>query len=386
MILNIPEEYRDKLELIEPTDSPGDEQILASLSEYKPVTSEKNVWAYWDSGLSNMPKWNQRNVIDWVRILGPEWTVRVLDSVAGSVNHVLRFAPESLMPRAFVDRTMDGPFVGQHGADLTRTACLYEHGGVWMDVGSFLVRHLDRVCWNELEDPNSPYKVAMFMLWGLAPGNFFVAARKNDPLIYQCIDEILSHPLIAPILPQTFENMTESFDYDWIDFNVALNYAAQIICITRLFCLEDTGEGFSGVDYWRNNVLALDGGEETARVEWHGTFVGFGQRALDTLTLPYSGPDADPTSDKYKEAEKMIWDMLANSTIWKVTHAKGLTHTPQLGMLLDMPENEGKDAAPNTFGELLRYGTRHLRQKREHVARAPKPEPSATLKKGVLEP
>lgn len=185
MILNIPEEYRDKLEVIEPTDCRTDEQIFASLSEYKPITSEKNVWAYWHSGLSNMPKWNQRNVIDWVRILGPEWTVRVLDSVAGSVNHVLQFAPESLMPSAFVDRTMDGPFVGQHGADLTRTACLYEHGGVWMDVGSILVRHLDRVCWNELEDANSPYKVAMFMLWGLAPGNFFVAARKNDPLIYQ---------------------------------------------------------------------------------------------------------------------------------------------------------------------------------------------------------
>jgi hypothetical protein len=72
MILNIPEKYRDKLEVIEPTDSRSDEQVLASLSEYKAVTSEKNVWAYWHSGLNNMPKWNQRNVIDWVRILGPK--------------------------------------------------------------------------------------------------------------------------------------------------------------------------------------------------------------------------------------------------------------------------------------------------------------------------
>jgi hypothetical protein len=184
MILNIPQEYRDKLEIIEPTDLRSDEEILSSISEYKAVTSEKNVWAYWHSGLSNMPKWNQRNVIDWVRILGPEWTVRVVDNVPGSVNHVLRFVPESIMPPAFVDRTMDGPFVGQHGADLTRTACLYEHGGVWMDVGSFLVRHVDRVCWNELEDPSSPYKVAMFILWGIVPGNFFLAARKKDPLIY----------------------------------------------------------------------------------------------------------------------------------------------------------------------------------------------------------
>lgn len=186
----------------------------------------------------------------------------------------------------------------------------------------------------------------------------------------------MEHPLIALIVPQTFANMTDRFDYDWIDFSVAANYAAQIICLTRLFCLEEIGEGFSEVDYWRNNFLALDAGEKTARAEWQRSFVGFGQRALDSLTLPYSGPDADPTSEEYNEAEKMIWDTLANSTIWKITHAQGLTHTPQLGILLDKPENEGKDAAPNKFGELLRYGTRFLRQKREHVVKAPRPERS----------
>jgi hypothetical protein len=197
---------------------------------------------------------------------------------------------------------------------------------------------------------------------------------------------VLAHPLIAPIAPQTFEGTSKSFDYDWIDFNVAVNYAAQIICLTRIFCLEENDEGFSGVDYWRNNVLAFDAGEETARVEWHSTFVGFGQRALDILSLPCSGPDADPISEKYKDAESVVWDILANSTIWKVTHAQGLTHTPQLGILLDMPENEDKDAGPNTFGELFRYGTRTLRQKRGHVPRMAKREPTVTWKKGVLEP
>jgi hypothetical protein len=196
----------------------------------------------------------------------------------------------------------------------------------------------------------------------------------------------MSHPLIAPIAPLTFENMDEKFDLDWIDYDVALDYGVQITCLTRIFCLEENEEGFSGLDYWRNNVLALSAGEEIARAEWQRSFVGFGQLALDILTLPCSGPDADPTSQKYKDAEKMIWDLLANSTIWKVSHAKGMTHTPQLGVLLDMPENEGKDAAPNTFGELFRYGTRHLRQKREHVAKCPKREPSKTWKKGVLEP
>lgn len=180
----IPEAYRDKLEPVQMTDTRTDEEILASVAEYKPVQSEKNVWAYWHSGLENMPMWNKKNVVNWVRILGPEWTVRVLDNVSGSVNHALRFVPESSMPPAFINQTMDGPHAGQHGADLVRTSSLYEHGGVWIDVGIYLTRHVDRICWSEMEDPNSPHNVAFPMLWGTCPGNYFVAARKNDPLIY----------------------------------------------------------------------------------------------------------------------------------------------------------------------------------------------------------
>lgn len=36
---------------------------------------------------------------------------------------------------------MDGPYIGQHGADPTRTAGLHEHGRAWMDVGDILIRH-----------------------------------------------------------------------------------------------------------------------------------------------------------------------------------------------------------------------------------------------------
>jgi mannosyltransferase OCH1-like enzyme len=80
---------------------------------------------------------------------------------------------------------MDGPYIGQHGADLTRTACLYEHGGVWMDVGSILIRHLDRVCWDELEDEGTPFRNAIPVIYGVIVANHFVAARRRDPFIYQ---------------------------------------------------------------------------------------------------------------------------------------------------------------------------------------------------------
>jgi hypothetical protein len=43
------------------------------------------------------------------------------------------------------------------------------------------------------------------------------------------------------------------------------------------------------------------------------------------------------------------------------------------------------DAMPGTLGELLRYGTVYLRQRREGIERMVTPRLSRTWKKGVLE-
>lgn len=115
------------------------------------------------------------------------------------------------------------------------------------------------------------------------------------------------------------------------------------------------------------------------------SFVGFGECAFEALTLPYHGPDAEARSEKYQMAEFLIWEMLANASVWKVPHATGLTHSVQLGTLLDLPENEGMDALPGSFGELFRWGTVNLRQTREGIEMMPTPRPSRTWKKGVLE-
>lgn len=80
---------------------------------------------------------------------------------------------------------MDGPSLGQHGADLTRSASLYQHGGAWIDVGNILIQHLDHICWDKLEKPDSPYRVAIPVTDGLVGGNNFIAARKHGSFIYQ---------------------------------------------------------------------------------------------------------------------------------------------------------------------------------------------------------
>ena len=181
--LEIPPEFQDQLTFRKNEDERTDTEILQSLSTYRPVTSEKNVWAFWHSGAASMPAWQQRNVIDWIRLLGPSWTVRVLDNVPGSPSNALQFLPEKSLPETFVRGTMDGTHRGQYAADMLRGACLYYYGGVFMDVGAILIRHLDRVCWDQLEDPNSPFEVAVPWMYGITVVNHFVASRKGNPFI-----------------------------------------------------------------------------------------------------------------------------------------------------------------------------------------------------------
>ena len=106
----------------EKLDRRTDEEIAAWLQERHEVVSEKNVWAFWNSGFKTMPAWSQRNVINWVRRLGPDWTVHVLDTVPDSETNVRHFLDdkETVLPKAFNEGTKDGPTVGQLQADQVR--------------------------------------------------------------------------------------------------------------------------------------------------------------------------------------------------------------------------------------------------------------------------
>ena len=179
----IPEEFRDQLEYADSKDTRSDEEILKSISQFQPVTSEKNVWAYWHAGLYAMPAWCQRNIVNWARINGLSWTIRVLDTVPGSPNHILRYIPEDQLPKALVEGTMDGPYKGAHTSDMVSGACLYLHGGVTMDVGIMLTRELDRMGWEQLEDPNNPKTICVPWYYQTVMGNHWTAARKGDPFI-----------------------------------------------------------------------------------------------------------------------------------------------------------------------------------------------------------
>ena len=181
--LSIPEEFRSDLHYVEALDTRTDEEILDALSKHTPVTSEKNVWTYWHSGVRSIPGWCQRNIINWVRLCGPSWSVRVLDNVPGSPNNALKWVAADTLPETFVKGTMDGPYTGPHSADFLRGACLVQYGGVWMDVGIILIRRLEDICWKQLQDPGSPFEVSVPWMYGTIMANHFVASRKGNPFV-----------------------------------------------------------------------------------------------------------------------------------------------------------------------------------------------------------
>ena len=103
---------------IENSNSPSpalmsDAEIIAQLLELQPaIGSERNVWAFWDRGLSNCPAWCQRNAVGWVRRLAPSWTVCVLDCVEGSPLHISKYVDDSFFPEVLNQQKLAGPHVG----------------------------------------------------------------------------------------------------------------------------------------------------------------------------------------------------------------------------------------------------------------------------------
>lgn len=196
---------------------------------------------------------------------------------------------------------------------------------------------------------------------------------------------LMDNPLVAFGLQYRFAD-SEAAKLDW-DFKIpvktAVEYVTQVVAWSRLCMLEDAGDGFSGTEYWQNHVLVFDSRKEDWPAETVLGHAGAGQQLFDILSLPL---DSDKDTELYQLAEQVVWNILTKGSVQKVSHGKGLTHSKQLGTLWDEAANEGKDCAPGTFAELLRYGSLHFRQKRAGVEALQVEKPMMTFKKGVLEP
>ncbi|KAJ5424804.1 capsule polysaccharide biosynthesis protein [Penicillium cf. griseofulvum] len=375
-----------------------DANILSDLQTYKPVTDSdtRNVWAFWDKGLSNSPAWNQRNVISWVRRLSPKWTVRVLDLVEGSPNHVSQYIPREMLPDVFWNRTMTGPHVGQHSSDLIRLLLLYLYGGVWLDVGMLLFQSLDTLCWNALEDPETPYEAAAFKV-SMGPElsflfNGFIAARRGSVCIkywheifrtlwdsaMSCVG-MHSHPLLAhlPVYePPLLNGKRPPFMYAQFS-----DYLAQVFCLERLRHLVDSRTGWDGPKFFEEKVLLFDCVTEAywaqRLTDWNG------RKQYELLDLQRGEDGLD--NARVKEAEALVQGVLSMSSTMKLSHGLVTAGREYLADIWDNPENHDADIRPGTFAAYLREASETFEQTKELVPfRMPVIE-KALLRAGITE-
>ncbi|KAI1445329.1 hypothetical protein F5Y02DRAFT_130000 [Annulohypoxylon stygium] len=355
--------------------------ILSELRTFRPVTSEKNVWAFWDKGLDAMYPSYQHTVVNWVRKLGPTWTVRIVDLVDGSPNNIYAYVSSSWFPSCFINRTMDGRHAAQHAADLVRLPLLYEYGGVWMDVGNMLHTHLDLLFWNHLSAPESPYEMAVWVItgqirkqWG-SFGNYMLASRRHCAFIlhwhngYKALwtnrtnaDGFHSVPLMQDI--GLAEGMADWHFADKV--RVMSDYVAHMLIGDRTRNLLDVETGWNGREFYERKVFHVEGIYNgilgAIRTEYDG------RRQVELFTTRLDEPDLV----KRKEAEDFVVEVLEKSHMYKVYHnsAGGL---PALGDLVKKEEFKDADHRPGTFGELYRYGTVHWEPTREVERMLPEP-------------
>ncbi|MCJ1358953.1 MAG: hypothetical protein MMC33_008953 [Icmadophila ericetorum] len=349
----------------------SDVDILAQLQEYRPVTSERNVWAFWDKGLANSPAWNQRNVIGWVRRLGSSWTVRVVDHVTGSPTNVSNYVESSFFPQAFNDKTMTGPHVGPHAGDLVRLPLLYLHGGVWLDIGFLLFRSLEHICWNLLEDPSTSFEMGGFRaLVNEKMGLFFngfIAARKGNLCIkywhetylhiWQGITDTIGvhDDLFFQHLP-TYQPASDApLNFDYPKF---VDYIVHIFCLERIRHLKDPVLNWDGPEYFASNVYLLNVANEVYMAQeltrWDG------RKQYDLLSISRDGPH----DERWQEAEAFVRGTLTNSSAMKLSHGIALPSGQEfLATIWD--NHPDADIARGTFAEYLRWASENYVDKRE---------------------
>lgn len=354
----------------------SDDEILAELMRFKPVdpANEKNIWAFWDKGLSKCPPWCQRNVISWVRRHGQEWTVRVVDMAEGSGNHFSKYVEpsERFFPAAFLGGTLTGP-VAQVCSDLLRLPLLWLHGGVWLDIGFTLFRGLDSLCWDTLESNGNSVEMAGFKISMMQDAsmmlNSFIAARKGCVTIKHWYETYLevwkgaqstkgmtTHPLLRHLPrydPPSLDGKKPPFEY-----NQFSDYLAQVLCLERVRHLKDPSLKWDGPEFFANQVLLFDCGPE---VFWCDYLAGWDGRKQYNLLIREK--DGAPHDEGYKESEAYVDAILATSSTMKVSHAVTTPGRECLADIWDKPETHDADSLPGTFASYLRWANVHYQAK-----------------------
>ncbi|KAK7935829.1 hypothetical protein PG985_001324 [Apiospora marii] len=359
-----------------------DAQVDHDLLHPRPVSDEKNVWLFWDTGFAQMHGYAQRNVRTWHRRFSRQgWVVRVLDRVPGSplnVENFLDVADPTVFPRAFRDGTLAGAYGAQHTSDLVRWPLLLRHGGVYVDVGLMPIGDLDRLWSETVGDPASPLEVLTFAMDGRHLTNYFLASGRDNALFLRChrlllelwaadggkttTDGMRDSPLLRDI-PQLrtttgFEEGGRTYSPAEVSDMLA-DYIIQGQAALLVMGLVDDEDGWDGPRYVREHVWASEYMESSQLVNqltaWNGA------KAFELMSLPVPR-EGEAESPEQQQAREIVEGCLQRSFAFKLAHGIIIRVLgPTLGSL--WRANEGSDDVPGTYAHWLRYGMLHWRQK-----------------------
>ncbi|RMZ79569.1 hypothetical protein DV737_g3391, partial [Chaetothyriales sp. CBS 132003] len=326
------------------TDSRTDEEIVHAILNPPPVTTEEIVWAFWDKGYDAMAPWQNRNVLGWARILGPSWSVRVLDLIRGSPANIFNFLD---------------------GADLPKH----------LNKGPKTGRYAGVICWAALKSPKSKFQVAVASgdptLKSGTAENFFIAGRKGNGFIKRWMMILL-------------ETWTGRINNKGVHAHPLFHHLVRDGNITHVFkgATGDKLDYFqaylAGPSYCKNRVLLIDYKEfATGAMLTNDS----GPKQMQLFNTRY---DQNQDSEEYKEAKEFLTNILNNAAMLKQYHWRD-HDVPTLADLWDQPKNHELDAEPNTLGEYLRYISSHYTQDRTITGLKFPPIREKVLVAGVLE-
>ena len=348
-----------------------------------PKVGGKNIFAFWDSGIDNLPPYLLRNVINWHRRYAPlGWTVYVLDNVAGSslnISNYIDTTSAEVVPEAFTKGTLDGGYRAQHTSDLIRYPLLIKYGGVYLDAGILLFSDLDWLWTTQIANPDSPYDFFGFTM-GNAPDlsvvNFTLVATQNNPLVRRAHYILLKlwegktnttgthkHPLVShvPLLRVAKEVVVkeEGKDNMIINDEAMTDYAIQIQCMGAAQRWYDAEDNWDGPTYVREKCFLLSMIDATYIHEQITSWSGKRQHELFSLQLPKSGEEE---SEDQALARNIVERVVGEAWCIKLGHgfAAKLFGGDTLGML--WRKHDGTDCVEGTYAGWLRWAEVSVRQ------------------------
>ncbi|KAI9695932.1 MAG: hypothetical protein M1820_008344 [Bogoriella megaspora] len=356
------------------TPSEIDEALLHPPS----ISSEKNIFFFWATGLRTLYPYTKRNVHAYFRRLHPHnWSIYVLDLVDGSPLHVSNFLSlddENVVPKAFRDGELDGEYKMQHYSDLVRWPLLLKYGGCYIDVGMLGIGDLNRLWEETIGNAGSPYEAVSYSDAGSQSpnlANYFLASGKGNPLFERCHRLLLElwkgktntegmhrsallkgTPLMQSTIAMEDGETEEENQKRARELSESLtDYIIQGQVMTMVMGLVDEEDGWDGPRYVAEHVYGIDFMVGSQLVNEYTSWDG--QKAWDLLSLEIP-KEGEVESDVQKQAREIVEGCLQRSFGFKLAHGLILKVTKvTLGSL--WRKHEGSDDVPGTYAHWLRY-------------------------------